>query len=269
MSTILLTVFILVTLGVVSAVVLYYVATKFHVIDDPRIDEVEAVLPAANCGGCGYPGCRAFAENMVKADKTDAFFCPVGGAPVMAQIGQLLGVETKLQSPKVAVLLCSGSCDKRAKTNVYDGAKTCAIASSLYGGDTGCAYGCYGYGDCVAVCSFNAMHINMLTGLVEIDEHLCTGCGACLKACPKNILELRLKGENGQRIYVACSNKDKGAVNKNCGVACIGCSKCEKICQHNAIRMNGSLAYINDEKCTQCRECAPVCPTKAIVEVNF
>jgi electron transport complex protein RnfB len=239
------------------------------VLEDSRIDEVEALLPAANCGGCGYPGCRAFAENLIKADQRDAFFCPVGGSPVMQKIGELLGVETASRDQRIAVLKCNGACSNRAKTNRYDGVKSCAIASTLYGGETACSYGCYGYGDCVDVCQFDAMHIDKMSGLVVIDEHKCTGCGACLKACPKRILELRAKGQKNQRIYVACSNSDKGAVSKFCSVACIGCGKCEKTCEYGAIAITNSLAYISDDKCVQCRKCAPVCPTQAIVEINF
>jgi len=269
MSSILLTVIVLSVLGIVSAIALFYVAQKFHVLEDTRIDDVEALLPAANCGGCGYPGCRAFAENLIKADNKEAFSCPVGGATVMQSIGTLLGVETSSKKPQIAVLKCNGTCANRPKTNRYQGAQSCAIAASLYGGETACSYGCYGYGDCVDVCLFDAMHINKTTGLVEIDEHKCTGCGACLKACPKLILELRNQGVDNQRIYVACANAERGAVNKNCSVACIGCGKCAKVCPSDAIAMKGSLAYIDVEKCTLCRQCVPVCPTQAIVEINF
>ncbi len=104
----------------------------------------------------------------------------------------------------------------------------------------------------------------------EVDEDKCTACGACVKACPKNIIELRRKGPKSRRIYVNCVNKDKGAVNKKvCKVACIGCSKCFNVCPYEAIEMGNNLAYIDSEKCKLCRKCVEVCPTNAIVELNF
>jgi RnfABCDGE-type electron transport complex B subunit len=84
----------LITLGViaaVSAVILFFVAKKFHVFEDPRIDEVEAALPAANCGGCGFPGCRGFANACVSADTLDKLNCPVGGNETMKKVADILG----------------------------------------------------------------------------------------------------------------------------------------------------------------------------------
>ena len=127
-------------LGITAAVVLYFVAQKFKVYEDPRIDEVEDALPAANCGGCGFPGCRNFAEACVKSEDFEGLYCPVGGNDCMTSIASILGRDAVAQEPQVAVLLCNGNCDSRPKTNIYDGAKTCSIASSLYGGDTGCQF---------------------------------------------------------------------------------------------------------------------------------
>ena len=173
-QVVLYTIISLSALGAVAAVVLYFVAQKFKVDEDPRIDEVEEALPAANCGGCGFPGCRNFAETCVKADTLDDLMCPVGGNDVMSKIAQILGKEVQAADPTVAVVRCNGNCEVRPKTNFYDGAQTCAISSMLYGGDTGCQYGCLGHGDCVAVCKFDALHINPATGLPEVDEEKCT-----------------------------------------------------------------------------------------------
>ena len=257
-------------IGAISAIILYLVAQKFKVYEDPRNGQVEAVLPGANCGGCGYPGCGGFAAACVKADSLDGMLCPVGGAPVMAKIAAILGMEAGEVTPKVAVVRCNGNCANRKKTNHYDGASSCAIEAALYSGETGCSYGCLGNGDCENACSFGAIRINPETRLPEVDEELCTACGACVKACPKGIIELRNKGPKSRRMFVSCVNKDKGAVaRKACSAACIGCGKCAKECPFDAITITNNLAYIDFQKCRLCRKCEAVCPTGAIHSVNF
>jgi ferredoxin len=137
-------------------------------------------------------------------------------------------------------------------------------------GETACGFGCLGCGDCEAACQFDAIHVNPETGIPEVDEDKCTSCGACVKACPRNIIELRKKGPKGRRVFVSCVNKDKGAVSmKACKVSCIGCGKCEKECPFGAITVEGNCSYIDFNKCRLCRKCVTVCPTKAIHDVNF
>ena len=269
-NSLLYTIISLSSIGVLAAVILYLVAQKFKVIEDPQIDEVEKALPGANCGGCGYPGCRAFAEACVKADDLSSLFCPAGGNDTMNAVAKMLGKEVVQKEPMIAVVKCSGSFEHRPRTNIYDSAASCAIASYLYSGDTGCAYGCLGLDDCVKACKFDAMHMDKQTGLPVVIEEKCTGCGACVKACPKNIIELRKKGPKGRRIFVSCINEDKGGIaKKNCTVACIGCSLCVKECRFDAITLKNFLAYIDFEKCKLCRKCVDVCPTHAIHEINF
>lgn len=270
MSLITITILTLVGIGVLAALILFLAAKKFYVEEDPRIDQVEEILPAANCGGCGFPGCRGFAEALVKADEFGDMNCPVGGNEVMAAAAKILGKTVAETAPKVAVLKCNGNCDNRPKTNVYDGAASCAVAAGLYAGDTACSFGCLGLGDCEVSCDFDALFVNAETGLPEVDEEKCVACGACVKACPKHLFELRKQGPKSRRIYVSCANKDKGGVaRKACTAACIGCSKCVKECKFDAINVESFLAYIDDDKCRLCRKCVAVCPTNAITELNF
>ena len=264
------TIAIITVLGLLLALVLYLVAKKFKVEEDPRIDEVEKVMPGANCGGCGFAGCRAFAEAAVKSPDLEGIFCPVGGNDVMAQVASILGFEVKAKAPEVAVVRCNGTCEARPRVNEYDGFATCAVKASLYAGDTACAYGCLGCGDCVTACQFGALSMDPATGLPVVDEEKCTACGACVKACPKQIIELRQKGPRGMREFVSCVNKDKGPVAKKaCANACIGCGLCAKTCIHDAITMAVNIAWIDSYKCKLCRECEAVCPTGAIHGVNF
>ena len=257
-------------IGAFGAIILYLASVKFKVDEDILITQITEALPGAQCGGCGFPGCGGFAIACVDAESLEHLFCPVGGSETMNQVAILLGKEVNVKEPKIAVLRCNGVCEVRPRVNQYDGAKNCAVIALFYGGETGCAYGCFGFGDCVESCIFGAIRINSATLLAEVDEDKCTSCGACVKACPKHIIELRKKGPESHRIYVSCINKDKGAVaRKVCANACIGCNKCLKECDFDAITIKNHLAYIDDTKCRLCRKCTLVCPTRAIMELNF
>jgi RnfABCDGE-type electron transport complex B subunit len=270
MNLIISSIIVLGIIGLASAVILYFVAQKFKVEEDARIDVVTDLLPGANCGGCGFPGCRGFAEACVKADSLDNLLCPVGGLPVMCKVSESLGMAVCQATPKIAVVRCNGSCANRPRTNKFDGARNCKVAAQLYAGETNCSYGCFGYGDCVEACKFDAIVINPETGLPVVNEDKCTACGACVKACPKKVIELRNKGPKGRRVFVSCINKDKGGVaRKACSAACIGCGKCQKVCPFGAIKVENNLAYIDFDLCRSCRKCVNECPTGAIHDVNF
>ena len=183
----------------------------------------------------------------------------------MKAVAAYLGKAAPEKEPQVATVRCGGTCEKRPRTNEYNGARSCAVASSLYIGETGCAFGCLGYGDCVAACTFGAITIDSATGLPVVDPDKCTACGACVKACPKKIIELRKKWPKNRAVYVSCVSKDKGAVvMKACKAGCIGCGKCEKVCAFGAITVENNLAYIDPQKCKLCRKCVNECPTGAI-----
>ena len=258
-------------IGVVAATILFFVAKRFKVEENPLIDEVESLLSGANCGGCGFAGWRNFAEACVKASvekkSLDGLHCLSSD---MDKVAGALGLTASAADPMVAVVRCNGTCDNAPSKVHYEGASLCAYATTLYSGESGCPNGCLGLGDCVRECKFDAIHINKATGIVEVDDEKCVGCGACAKACPRGVIEIRAKGKKNRRIYVACNNIEKGAVAmKNCSVSCIACKKCFNTCEFGAIEMRGNLAYIDWTKCKQCRKCVEACPRGSIVELNF
>ena len=223
MEVLLYTILTLCVLGVLSAVILYFVAQKFRVEEDPRIDEVEKMLPGANCGGCGFAGCRGMADALVKNDDISSLFCPVGGGDCMKAIAGYLGKAAAEKEPQVATVRCGGTCEKRPRTNEYNGAKSCAVASSLYAGETGCSFGCLGFGDCVKVCAFYVSCVSKDKGAVVMKacKAGCIGCGKCVKVCAFDAIKV----ENN----LAYIDPQK----------CKLCRKCVNECPTGAIRLVG------------------------------
>ncbi|HPT77751.1 MAG TPA: RnfABCDGE type electron transport complex subunit B [Candidatus Atribacteria bacterium] len=247
-------------LGLLFGVALGFAAKKFAVEKDPRIDMVREVLPGANCGGCGYPGCDGLASAIVEG-KAPVKACPVGGLSVAEKVGAIMGVEAGTVERKVAVVLCQGDCDKAVDKFKYEGIMDCVAASMLQDGHKGCSYGCLGLGTCERVCAFDAIHVND-KGIAEVDREKCTACSKCVVACPKNIIELI---PETSLVQVRCKSTDKGKdVKANCKIGCIGCQICVKACKFDAITSENNLARINYDKCVNCMVCAEKCPTGAI-----
>lgn len=251
-----------------SAIVLYYAAKKFYVEENPKIEKIEQCLPGANCGACGKAGCHDFATFCAGVDEAgfSKLYCPVGGAAVMGQIAEVLGFETVEKEATIAVLKCNGSCENAPAKIEYDGITMCRIANKICSGVSGCPDGCLRLGDCVKVCKFGALSVDCQTGLPVVDEDKCTSCGACVNICPRHLFEIRTKGHKNSRVYVACSNKQKGALaRKNCKVACIACGKCTKISQEIIVENN--LSYIPSSVSAEQygEELAKTCPTGAII----
>ncbi|MDE6135672.1 MAG: RnfABCDGE type electron transport complex subunit B [Muribaculaceae bacterium] len=265
MQLILYSVVLLGALGLLGAVVLYLTARRFSVVEDARIDSVEAILPGANCGGCGGRGCRDFAATCVEKGSLQGLYCPVGGADCMSRIAAVLGVSAVETEAKVAVVRCNGSCSARPPRYTYDGVMSCAVMDAVGVGTRGCPSGCLGCGDCTAVCAFGAISMDPATGLPAVDPEACTACGKCVGECPRHLIELRPAGKRGRRVWVACSNRERGAIaRRTCAAACIGCSKCARECPFQAITITDNLSYIDPAVCKACGKCINVCPTGAI-----
>lgn len=270
MSPILTSILVLGATGLILGLVLYFVARKFNVEENPEIKQIEELLPGANCGGCGYPGCAGFAQACAKSDSLEGLRCTACEEGVMQRIAEIKGCSVSESVRMVAVVRCNGSCENRPSVNRYDGPRSCAVAALQTGGETGCFYGCLGCGDCVKACDMDAIHMDSETGLPVVDQEKCGGCGSCARSCPRNVLEIRNRNKLDRRVFVACVNKDRGPIAKSaCSVACIGCGKCVSACAFDAITLEGNLAYIDPEKCRLCRKCENECPQHSIIAVNF
>jgi electron transport complex protein RnfB len=252
---------ILGSVGLLLGLGLAFAAKKFAVPKDPRVESILSVLPAANCGGCGYPGCGAFATAVVEG-KAPVSGCTVASSAVNAEIAKIMGTVAEERERMVATVLCNGG-KSAVNAFTYNGPSSCVAMSMVMGGPKACSYGCLGGGDCIETCPFDAMTMGE-NGIPLIDPAKCVACGKCIEACPRSIIVL---WPDSRKVVVACSSRDKGAVSrKACSVACIGCGKCTKVCPVNAIEMDGFLAIINPDKCINCGLCALECPTGAILD---
>lgn len=246
-------------MGLVFGAGLAYASKKFAVEVDPRIARIREVVPGANCGACGYPGCDAFAAAVVEG-RIQANGCPVGGAKCAGKIAEIMGSSAEDVESKVAKVICNGSKDKCSDKYVYHGIEDCKAATNIAGGDKSCKYGCLGLGTCVRACAFDAITIE--NGIAVINPEKCTGCTMCVKECPKSVITM---APISKTVHIMCNSNDKGKeVKANCSVGCIGCQICVKACPFNAIDFENNLAKINYEKCTNCGVCVAKCPTKAI-----
>ncbi|MCD7763825.1 MAG: RnfABCDGE type electron transport complex subunit B [Lachnospiraceae bacterium] len=246
-------------IGFVMGMLLITVGKKFKVEVDEKELAVREYLPGNNCGACGYAGCDAMAAAIAKGE-APVNGCPVGGEPVAEKISQIMGVSAEAQEKKVAYVKCLGSCEHTANRSNYIGIHDCAAAVSSGLSPWECDYGCLGFGSCVQACQFGGIRIQ--NGVAVIDRTMCKGCGQCVTACPKHLIELIPAKAS---YAVRCSNKERGpVVKKSCDVGCIGCKLCVKQCEHDAITVENNIAHIDYDKCVGCGKCAEKCPSKAI-----
>ena len=257
-------------LGLIFGLVLAAASKIFYVETDPRLDQLQECLPGANCGGCGYAGCNAYAEAVLKGEAPIGK-CVAGGNEVARRMGAIMGVKAENVVRKVALVRCSGhrTFDEQgnqigdgAKLKArYEGIHDCLAASKVGGrGPLACKYGCLGYGTCMEACKYDAMHI--VDGVARVDEDKCVGCMACAAVCPRHLI---VPVEPDRNVVIACASLAKGGVTtRSCTYGCIGCGLCKKICPKGAITIENHLAVIDYTKCDNCGLCATVCPKHLI-----
>ncbi|MCK5780412.1 MAG: RnfABCDGE type electron transport complex subunit B [Psychrilyobacter sp.] len=284
-------------IGLVMGLFLAFASKKFEVEIDPNVEKIIGILPGANCGACGFPGCGGYAD-AVALEGADPTLCAPGGSQVVNDIADIMGGEGADPDAvrEVARVKCQGDNSKTSKIyNLDTEMKTCATASLYFGGDKSCWHGCLGYGDCVRVCPADAIEINA-RGIAVVNEEKCISCTKCVKECPKNIIEML---PENQKVTVLCNSKDKGATaRKACTVACIACGMCVKACPvveetikdeegnvikkvihyvndktdmtkikgetRKAVTVTNNLAKIDTDICINCGLCSMKCPTNAI-----
>ena len=246
-------------LGVFFGLLLAISSKVFYVKVDEREEKVAACLNGANCGGCGYAGCAAYAAAIVR-DGAPIDRCTPAGQEGVKGLAAIMGVEAVEMARQVAFVRCSGG-DKAQVKYEYNGVKDCALAAqAIGGGQRSCAYGCLGFGSCVKACRFGALHIE--NGVAKVDEEKCRGCMACVAACPKHLIVGVPYGFEGA---IPCANTDKGGITRKvCESGCLGCHLCEKFCPHNAIHVIDNLSVKDYSKCQNCGICAEKCPRKLI-----
>lgn len=248
--------------GLVFAVFIAMAYWKLRVYEDPRIDAVTALLPGANCGACGFPGCRGFAEQAV-AGKVQPAGCNVISGDGAAAIASYLGVDAGQANKRVARVLCAGGTNVAVKQAEYRGLQTCGAAAAVAGGGKGCAWGCLGFGDCASVCTFGAITINRF-GLPVVDPVKCTACGDCVSACPKNLFQIT---PLDQRLLVQCRSQIEGDdALASCAVACTACGKCVLDAAPGLVSLERGVAVVHYEQNELAEPAATSrCPSGAIV----
>ena len=260
-------------MGLIFGLVLAVASKVFAVETDPRLEELTEALPGANCGGCGYAGCAAYAEAVLKG-QAEIGKCASGGPAAAEKMAKIMGVEPGAFVRRVALVRCAGQhgVDENGKATgskmkgYYEGIEDCLAATKVAGrGPLICKFGCLGFGNCTKVCQHDAIHV--VDGVAKVDHEKCVGCMVCGGVCPRNLI---IPVEYDKRVVIACASKAKGAVTiRGCSAGCVGCGKCEKVCEEGAIHVDQNLAFIDYTKCTSCGKCATVCPKHLITDAGL
>ena len=263
MEKILYAIGVLGVLGAVFGGILAVASRIFAVKVDERLPKLTGALPGANCGGCGFAGCQAYAQAVLDG-KAAIGLCAAGGADAAKKMSEIMGVENVEVEKKVAMVKCRGQ-NHLAKGH-YDGISDCRAAMFVTGdGPSACPNGCLGFGTCESVCKFDAIHV--VGGVARVDADKCTGCMQCVEVCPRKVI---IPVTYHTDIVIACSNLERGAyTRKICDIGCVGCHLCEKQCDYDAIHVIHNLATIDYSKCVSCGRCAAVCPRHLISDSNL
>ncbi|MDO5716459.1 MAG: RnfABCDGE type electron transport complex subunit B [Tissierellia bacterium] len=252
-------VLVLGALGLLFGVLLSIASRIFEVKLDPLVGNILGVLPGANCGACGFPGCEGLA-NAIAAGKAPVTACTIGGDPVAQKVAELMGTSADSMERMVAVVRCNGTCEYAGNKYQYHGLQDCRYLAQIGGGNKECYYGCLGCGTCKDVCPFDA--IEMVDGVAVIIKDKCMACNKCIEICPKNIIELM---PYKRHTVIKCASKDKGKIVRSaCSVGCIGCQACVKKCPKQTITFADNLAHIDYTGCIDCGICVKTCPMKTI-----
>jgi RnfABCDGE-type electron transport complex B subunit len=248
-------------LAVVFAVGLAVASKLLHVTSDPRIEQIEGVLPGVNCGACGFGGCSAYAHAVV-AGQVGPSECVPGGIAVAHQVAAVMGLQAEAKEKRVAVILCQGG-TRAVDRFAYEGVTDCRAAVITQDAAKGCRWACVGLGSCARSCPFDAITMGD-DGLPHVIEDRCTACGTCVDVCPKNVIEIK---PGKSMVHVLCRNRDKGAdTRKVCPVGCIACKKCEQVCpvEGKAVHVTDFVAKVDVATCISCGKCVQSCPTGTI-----
>ena len=261
MNPIVIAVIIISVIGLVLGIILAIASIVMAVPVDEKAAEIEEVLPGANCGACGFSGCAGYAGALSKGETTECNRCAPGGAEVAAKVADIMGLAAGDTKPMTAVVQCHGTpenCDTKLN---YHGDMSCKTAAQLFGGPKVCSFGCIGLGDCMKACPYDA--IKMINGVAKVNPLACKACKVCINTCPKGIIDLVPLHEVKANVF--CKNQSKGGqARKECKTACIGCMKCQKGCEFDAIHVNNFVASVDYDKCTGCGKCVEGCPTHCL-----
>jgi electron transport complex protein RnfB len=254
---------IMLGLGLIFAIILLVASEKLKVPVDPKVEQVYAALPHLDCGACGYPGCSGYAK-AVCASPQLLGQCAPGGAEAANKIASILNLQISAGgAPQRPIVHCRAHTGDKTCHGRYRGMPSCTAANALANVQA-CHFGCLGFGDCTQACKFDALHI--VEGLATVDYSKCTGCGACSRTCPRNLIQM-VPFSHENMMTVACSNKENGKTTRGmCQVGCIGCGICTK--QSDAFSVQDNLARMDYAKYApsgQNEAALNKCPTGVIV----
>ena len=265
MSVVLITALFALILAFILGLALGFFKQFFAVEEDPLTGQLRELLPGANCGACGFPGCDGYAA-AIAGGTAGISSCSAGGQAVAEKLAVLAGGTANVK-PVIAILACQGTKDKALLKGEYTGVKSCRAAKISTGSVKRCSWGCQGFGDCIKVCKFGALSMGE-DGIPHIDTAQCTGCKACMAECPQHIIHSIPKDLNGSRPLCSNLNVNKAMVGKNCKAGCIKCELCVKKCPEQCIKMVNGIPAVDYAKCTNCGTCVTTCSIKVMKHLS-